>query len=429
MSTDALDAQMQMRSSTTLQVYVVQMTVAASTPAGTRSEHGSDPQRPVNCDVADNVTTSVPKANQMTITSSTPVTAQSNTATEAVLGVFERYLFVWVLLTMLLGILIGATAPSVADGLGKAAVGDVSIPLAILLWLMIFPMLLRVDFPAVKYVVLHPKGVLLTSLVNFAIQPFFVFGGSWLFFKVFYTNALPVREANDYLAGSVLLASAPCTAMVFVWSRLCNGDPGYTLVQVAVNDLTMLATYVPTVVLLLGLSDVSMPWTTVIYSVLAYVAVPLLIAASVRVFTIQRYGEAWFMRYVVNPLERITAPALVATVLLIFIYQGEKIAEQPTHVLLILVPMTLHSYVIWAVTLTGAYWLKLPFRIAGPASMIATSSFFELAVAVALSVYGPDSPVTLAAVVGVLMEVPVMLSLVQGVKRFKPYFDQFESNV
>jgi ACR3 family arsenite transporter len=347
---------------------------------------------------------------------------QDGSVTFKALTIFERFLTVWVLLCMAVGAVVGYFLPAFSEWLQQATIVGINAPLAVLLWFMIFPMLLKVDFVSIKRVVLHPKGVLLTCSINFGVQPFVVFGLSVLFFRVIYKSLLSSSTANDYIAGSVLLAAAPCTAMVFVWSRLCGGDPGYTLVQVAINDIIVLFTYVPTVVLLLGVSDVTMPWDVVVYSVIVFVLVPIIIATCIRIIIIRRLGIVWFTSKVIQPLETVTSVALIATVFLIFVIQGELVVEKLGHIGLIAIPMLIQSFVVWMLTFAIAYLMRLPFEVAAPASMISTSNFFELAVAVAISVFGPESGVTLATIVGVLVEIPVMLSLVRLTLRFTDRF-------
>ncbi|MBP5272443.1 MAG: ACR3 family arsenite efflux transporter [Clostridia bacterium] len=329
------------------------------------------------------------------------------------ISTFQRYLSVWVLLCMVAGVLVGHFLPAVPEVLGKLQVAGISIPIAILIWVMIYPMMMKVDFQSVRQVGKNPKGLVLTWVVNWLIKPFTMYGISFLFLFVVFKAFIAPELATQYLAGAVLLGAAPCTAMVFVWSTLTRGNPAYTVVQVATNDLIILVAFVPIVKFLLGVSNVSVPYSTLFVSVLLFVVIPLLGGVVTRVSVIGRRGEDYFNDVFVHKFDNVTTVGLLLTLVLIFSSQAEVILSNPLHIVLIAVPLVLQTFFIFFVAFGAAKLLKLPFDVAAPASMIGASNFFELAVAVAIALFGTTSPAALATTVGVLTEVPVMLTLVR----------------
>lgn len=329
------------------------------------------------------------------------------------IGVFQKYLTVWVLLCMGVGVLIGHFLPSVGSFLSSLEVLKVNIPIAILIWLMIFPMMLKIDFTSVKQVRKQPKGLFLTWTVNWLIKPFTMFGLASLFFYVIFKGIIPANLAKDYLAGAVLLGAAPCTAMVFVWSSLTKGNPAYTLVQVATNDLIILLLYVPIVGILLGVGGFFIPWGTLILSVVLFVVVPLLLATVTRIVVVKRKGVDYLNEKVIPKFSPFTSIGLLVMLVLLFTMQAELIINNPLHILLIAIPLVLQTFIIFGISYGGAKLLKLPFDIAAPAGFIGASNFFELSVAVAIALFPLNPGVSLATVVGVLTEVPVMLMLVK----------------
>lgn len=335
---------------------------------------------------------------------------------------FERYLTVWVILCMLGGILIGKYLPGIPDFLGKLEYANVSIPIAVLIWIMIYPMMMKVDFQSVKNVGKNPKGLFLTWITNWLIAPFSMFAISWLFFYVIFKNFIPADLAKDYLAGAVLLGAAPCTAMVFVWSHLTKGNPSYTVVQVATNDLIILIAFVPIVKFLLGVSNIFVPWDTLIISVVLFVVVPLTAGALTRSRMLKTKGKAYFEEVFLPKFGNTTMIGLLLTLLIIFSFQGDRITENPFHIGLIALPLVIQTVFIFLLAYSAAKLLKLPHNIAAPAGMISASNFFELAVAVAIAVFGTTSPVALVTIVGVLVEVPLMLMLVSFANRTKHWF-------
>lgn len=313
---------------------------------------------------------------------------------------------------MVLGVLIGKFLPQIPNFLNQFEYAGVSVPMALLIWIMIFPMMMKVDFRSVKNVGKNPKGLIVTWIVNWLIKPFTMYAIAGLFFfKVFKAFVAP-SLATQYLAGAVLLGAAPCTAMVFVWSGLTKGDPAYTVVQVATNDLIILAAFVPIVKLLLGVSNVSVPWDTLIFSVVLFVVIPLSGGFLTRLLVTRRKGKNYFENVFVKKFDGITTVGLLLTLILIFSFQGNVILKNPLHIVLIAVPLILQTFLIFAVAYTACWLLKLPHKIAAPAGMIGASNFFELSVAVAVALFGTTSPAALATTVGVLTEVPVMLLLV-----------------
>jgi ACR3 family arsenite transporter len=340
------------------------------------------------------------------------------------IGFFERYLTVWVLLCMAAGILIGKYLPVIPSFLGQFEYAQVSIPIAILIWLMIFPMMLKVDFKSIKDVGKNPKGLFVTWVSNWLIKPFTMFGIASLFFFVIFKNLIPADLAKDYLAGAILLGAAPCTAMVFVWSHLTKGDPAYTVVQVATNDLIILPAFAPIVAFLLGVGGVSIPWDTLLLSVVLFVVVPLAAGVITRTQLTKRKGEDYFHHTFLPKWNNITVTGLLLTLILIFSFQGNIILENPLHIVLIAVPLSIQTFLIFFIAYLASKALKLPHNIAAPAGMIGASNFFELAVAVAIALFGAQSPVALATIVGVLTEVPLMLFLVKIANNTKGWFSE-----
>ena len=340
------------------------------------------------------------------------------------IGFFERYLTLWVALCIIAGIAVGQWLPAIPQTLSKFECANVSIPVAILIWLMIYPMMLKVDFQSVKNVGKRPKGIIVTCVTNWLIKPFTMFGIAYLFFYVIFKVFIPEDLAKEYLAGAVLLGAAPCTAMVFVWSHLTKGDAAYTLVQVAVNDLIILVAFAPIVALLLGVGGVTIPWDTLFLSVLLFVVIPLSAGVITRTWVIRQKGIEYFNHVFIRKFDNYTVGGLLLTLIILFSFQGETILNNPLHILLIAVPLVLQTVLIFFVAYGWAKWWKLPHSVAAPAGMIGASNFFELAVAVAISLFGLQSGAALATVVGVLVEVPVMLMLVRTANNTKKWFPE-----
>lgn len=334
------------------------------------------------------------------------------TKTKKQIPFFERYLSLWVALCIVVGIGIGQLAGDSMQVLADAEIYKVNIPIAILIWLMIYPMMLQIDFSSIKNVGKAPKGLILTLVVNWLIKPFTMAFFAWIFFEHLYSAWIDPAMAGEYIAGAILLGVAPCTAMVFVWSYLTDGDPNYTLVQVSVNDLIILVAFVPLVGLLLGITDVTIPYDTLVASVLIFVVVPLIAGIITNKMLVKKHGEDWFKNQFLPRLKPLSIIALLLTLLLLFAFQGSTILSNPLIILLIAVPLIIQSYFIFFLTWFGGRKLKLKHSICAPAAMIGTSNFFELAVAVSIALFGLQSPAALVTVVGVLVEVPVMLSLV-----------------
>ena len=326
---------------------------------------------------------------------------------------FDRYLTLWVAICIVAGIALGKLLPIVPETLGKYEYANVSIPIAILIWIMIFPMMLKIDFTSIVDAVKMPKGLTITLVVNWLIKPFTMFGISWLFFYAIFKTFIPEDLAKEYLAGAVLLGAAPCTAMVFVWSHLTKGNPAYTLVQVAINDLIILVAFIPIVTLLLGITGIAIPWDTLILSVVLFVVIPLVLAMFTRRTMIRRKGLDYFEKVFLKKFTSTTITGLLLTLVIIFSFQGDKILKSPFNILLIAVPLIIQTFFIFFIAYGWAKKWKLPHNIAAPAAMIGASNFFELSVAVAIVLFGMDSGATLVTVVGVLVEVPVMLALVR----------------
>ncbi|WP_143512754.1 ACR3 family arsenite efflux transporter [Vreelandella utahensis] len=340
------------------------------------------------------------------------------------MNVFERYLSVWVAVAIVIGVALGQFAPGAADWLSRFEVAQVSIPVAVLVWAMIFPMMVQIDFDAILGVRRQPKGLVITTTVNWLIKPFTMFAIAWFFLMVVFEPLIPTGLAREYLAGAILLGAAPCTAMVFVWSYLTRGDAAYTLVQVSVNDLIMLFAFAPIVMLLLGLSDIVVPWETIALSVLLYIVIPLIAGYLTRRAVIARKGKDWFDSVFMNRIGPITPAGLILTLVLLFAFQGEVILQHPIHIALIAVPLIVQTLLIFALAYGWARAWKVPHSVAAPGAMIGASNFFELAVAAAIALFGLQSGAALATVVGVLVEVPLMLALVKIANRTRRYFPE-----
>ncbi len=338
------------------------------------------------------------------------------------IGFFEKYLTLWVALCMVAGVLIGKFLPGIPGFLNQFEYAKVSIPIAVLIWLMIWPMMMRVDFTSIKDVGKNPKGLYVTWVVNWLIKPFTMYAIAYLFFFVIFKSLISKELAKDYLAGAVLLGAAPCTAMVFVWSHLTKGNPAYTVVQVATNDLIILVAFIPIVKFLLGLSDIFVPWSTLILSVVLFVVIPLAGGITTRHAVVKRRGLDYFSTKFLPKFNEVTIIGLLLTLVLIFSFQGRVILANPLHILLIAVPLVIQTFLIFFIAYTPCKYLGLPHDVAAPAGMIGASNFFELSVAVAIAVFGVSSPVALATIVGVLVEVPVMLVLVRIANRTAPWF-------
>ncbi len=335
---------------------------------------------------------------------------------------FQRNLTWWVLGCMLVGVLIGRFIPAIPDTLGRLEISGISIPIAILIWVMIYPMMMKVDFRSVKQVGKNPKGLFLTWIVNWLIKPFTMYGITSLFLFVVFKGFITPDLATEYLAGAVLLGAAPCTAMVFVWSTLTKGNPAYTVVQVATNDLIILVAFVPIVKFLLGVSDVSVPYSTLFVSIILFVVIPLAAGIITRLGVIKHWGQEYFENVFLHRFDNVTTIGLLLTLVIIFSSQAEVILSKPVHIVLIAVPLIIQTFLIFFIAFGAAKFMKLPFDIAAPAGMIGASNFFELAVAVAIALFGTTSPAALATTVGVLTEVPVMLTLVKIANKSKERF-------
>lgn len=345
------------------------------------------------------------------------------------MGIFERYLSVWVGLAIIAGLLFGTLLPEVFASFAALEVAHVNLPIAVFIWLMIYPMMVQVDFSSIKDIGKKPKGLALTLIVNWLIKPFTMAALGWLFFRVFFAGLVDPQTANEYIAGMILLGVAPCTAMVFVWSQLTKGDPNYTLVQVSINDVIMIFAFAPLAAFLLGVSNITVPWATLLISVFLYVVLPLGAGIITRKALDNRDKKRGLqasdhqgLNALLSKLKPWSIVGLLATVVLLFGFQAPTILSKPLAIVLIAIPLLVQSYGIFIVAYVAAKQLKLPHNIAAPACMIGTSNFFELAVAVAISLFGLNSGAALATVVGVLVEVPVMLSLVAFANRTKSWF-------
>ncbi|MFO7577282.1 MAG: ACR3 family arsenite efflux transporter, partial [Pelovirga sp.] len=335
---------------------------------------------------------------------------------------FEKNLTLWVILCMIGGILIGKFLPAVPATLSRFEYARVSIPIAVLIWLMIYPMMMKVDFASIRNVGRNPTGLYVTWIANWLIKPFTMFGIAAFFFYVVFGSLIPPDLARQYLAGAVILGAAPCTAMVFVWSHLTRGNPAYTVVQVATNDLIILIAFTPIVALLLGIGGISIPWDTLFLSVFLFVVIPLAGGSLTRHYVIKNRGLDYFLNRFIPKFNNITIGGLLLTLVLIFSFQGEIILGNPLHIVLIAVPLIIQTVLIFFLTYVGCMKCKLSHDIAAPAGMIGASNFFELAVAVAITLFGAASPVVLVTIVGVLVEVPLMLALVRFANRTTGWF-------
>ncbi len=338
------------------------------------------------------------------------------------MGIFERYLSVWVAISIITGVILGLWQPEVFQQIANLEIAHVNVVIAVFIWVMIYPMMVQIDFTSIKDVGKNPKGLVLTIIINWLIKPFTMALIGWLFFRIFFVDLVDPASAQEYIAGMILLGVAPCTAMVFVWSQLTKGDPNYTLVQVSVNDLIMIFAFAPISAFLLGVSDIQVPWETLLYSVLLYVLLPLIAGVITRKILNNKSGQS--LSTLLAKLKPWSMIGLLATVTLLFGFQANTIIAEPLTIFLIAIPLTLQTFGIFIITYAIAKWMKLPHNIAGPASLIGTSNFFELAVAVAISLFGLHSGAALATVVGVLVEVPIMLALVAIINRTPHWFNR-----
>jgi ACR3 family arsenite transporter len=328
------------------------------------------------------------------------------------MGRFEKYLSIWVALGIIAGIALGSVAGDSIQFLSELEVAKVNLPVAILVWMMIYPMMVQIDFSSLKNLKQNSKGLGLTIVINWLVIPFTMAFFAWLFFDQIFHAYLNPEEAEQYIAGAIILGAAPCTAMVFVWSYLTKGDANYTLVQVSLNDLILLVLFIPIVRFLLGVSNIEIPYDTLLYSVLIFVVIPLVAGYLSSTLLIKSKGKEWFTQVFIAKLKPVSMVALITTLVLLFAFQGDKILNNPFHILLIAVPLTIQTYFIFFVTWFIGRYIKLKHNVCAPSAMIGASNFFELAVAVAISLFGLNSGASLATVVGVLIEVPIMLSLV-----------------
>lgn len=336
------------------------------------------------------------------------------------MGLFERYLSLWVALCIVAGVVLGYLMPSVFAMIATWEYAHVNVLIAVLIWVMIYPMMVQVDFSAIKDTGRNPRGLVLTLVINWLIKPFSMASLGWLFFKVFFASMVDPQTANEYIAGMILLGVAPCTAMVFVWSQLTKGNPNYTLVQVSVNDVIMVFAFAPLAAFLLGVTDIEIPWETLLLSVVLYVVLPLFAGWLTRRALNKKHG----IEGLIAALKPWSMIGLLGTVVLLFGFQAEKIINQPQAIVLIAIPLLIQTYGIFFIAYFIAKRMRLKHEIAAPACMIGTSNFFELAVAVAISLFGLHSGAALATVVGVLVEVPVMLSLVAFANRTRHWFGE-----
>ncbi|MFW5946747.1 MAG: ACR3 family arsenite efflux transporter [Candidatus Natronoplasma sp.] len=343
-------------------------------------------------------------------------------AEEQTLSFFEKYLTVWVAACIIIGVAVGRYISFVPNTLGEFEYANVNIPIAILIWFMIYPAMAEIDFKSILGVKEKPRGLFVTWISNWVIKPFVMYGLIYLFMKVIFSSFISPTLQDEYIAGAVLLGAAPCTAMVFVWSYLSDGDPAYTLVQVSTNNIILLFAYVPLVTFLLGIGGITVPYDTLIMSVGLYVGVPLVVGYLSRVYLIDKKGKRWYNEVFLEKVGNLTIPGLLLTLVLLFSFQGDIIVNNPIHILLIAIPLTIFTFTIFSIAYGMAYLWRIPHDVAAPAAEIGASNFFELAVAVAISVFGMASGAVLATVVGVLVEVPVMLTLVAIANRTRKYF-------
>ncbi|MGD0922784.1 MAG: ACR3 family arsenite efflux transporter [Terriglobia bacterium] len=351
-------------------------------------------------------------------------------ATQKKLNFFERYLSLWVAACMVVGILLGKLVPGLVDGLRRlefAQGSQINVPIAVLIWLMIIPMMMKVDFTSIRNVGKRPRGLLVTLFVNWLVKPFSMALIAWVFFRHVFAAWIAPAEADQYIAGAIILAAAPCTAMVFVWSYLTDGDPAYTLVQVSVNDLIMLVLFAPLVRFLVsGASSLTVPFMVLLYSVVAFIVIPLVAGSSLRAWFIRRRGAEWFEGTLLPKFSPVTILALLATLVLIFAFQADNITGKSLHVLLIAVPILIQVYFNSSLAYGLMRLFRVPYAVAAPGALIGASNFFELAVATAIALFGPGSGAALATVVGVLIEVPVMLSVCSVCNRTRHWFPAVE---
>ena len=338
------------------------------------------------------------------------------------MGLFERYLSLWVGLSLLAGVVLGHLSPEFFAWAASFEIAKVNLLVAVLIWVMIYPMMVQVDFSSIKNVGKKPQGLLLTLIINWLVKPFTMAALGWLFFRVLFVDWVDPQTANEYIAGMILLGVAPCTAMVFVWSQLTKGDANYTLVQVSLNDLIMILAFAPLAAFLLGMSEITVPWDTLLISVVLYVVIPLVAGILTRQW-LCTHRTAGHLSGFVKSLKPFSMFGLLATVVLLFGFQAKTIVANPTAIVLIAIPLLIQTYGIFFIAYGAAKAMKLPHNIAAPACMIGTSNFFELAVAVAIALFGLNSGAALATVVGVLVEVPVMLTLVAIANRTRHWFN------
>ena len=355
-----------------------------------------------------------------------PAVASVKEGAAARLGFFERYLSLWVALCMAAGIVLGKIAPgftAALRGLEFAKGSQINFAIAVLIWLMITPMMMKVDFSSIRNVARRPTGLVITLLVNWIVKPFSMALLAWAFFRILFTSFITPGEADQYIAGCIILAAAPCTAMVFVWSHLTQGDPAYTLVQVSVNDLLMLILFVPIVQFLVhGASSLTVLFPVLLTSVIVFIVIPLLAGTLLRIWLVKQRGRNWFEQVLLPRFAPVTISALLATLVLIFAFQAENITGRLSHVLLIAIPITIQVYLNAGITYMLMKWFRVEHAIAAPGALIGASNFFELAVATAITLFGPESGAALATVVGVLVEVPVMLSVCAACNRTRHWF-------
>ncbi len=342
------------------------------------------------------------------------------------LNLFERYLSLWVGLCIVAGVLIGQVVPKFVETFRGWEFGQgshINLPIAVLIWLMIIPMMMKVDLSSLRNVSRRPRGLFITLFINWLVKPFSMAFFAWLFFRFVFSPWITPSEADQYIAGSIILAAAPCTAMVFVWSYLTDGDAAYTLVQVTINDLLMLLLFAPIVTLLVsGASSLTVPFTVLLYSVLAFIVIPLCVGTILRAWLIKRRGKHWFEQKFLPQFSPITIVSLLLTLIFIFAFQAENILTKPWHVALIAVPILLQVYMNASLAYGLMRWVRVPYAVAAPGALIGASNFFELAVATAIALYGAESGAALATVVGVLVEVPVMLSVCHVCNRTRHWF-------
>jgi len=334
------------------------------------------------------------------------------------MGFFERFLSLWVAFSILIGVVLGSLLPNVFHSISSLEYASVNLPIAVLIWMMIYPMMIQVDFSSIKNVAKKPKGLILTLVVNWLIKPFTMAAISWVFFHYIFAGYVNPETANEYIAGMILLGVAPCTAMVFVWSQLTKGDPNYTLVQVSVNDIIMIFAFAPITAFLLGVTNLSVPWETLLFSVVLYVVLPLIAG------TLTRYLLNSQIDSLIRKLKPLSVTGLLCTVALLFGFQAQTILLEPLNIAMIAIPLIIQSYGIFFIAYLVARKIKLSHNIAAPGALIGTSNFFELAVAVAISLFGLHSGAALATIVGVLVEVPVMLSLVKFANKTRHWFPE-----